>query len=153
MLLLVSWGRRSQNFPGTVMTRRTDHSRGFHGIHQVRRAVVADLEFSLYGGNRYPPVFGDKGYGLIKQRVAFVATTPFAKGWHTWQVLTFGTIEHIIHVFGFAPGFPGADHPVYFIIINKGTVYPYRQSRTWRQVQHVPVTQQLLSATLIKHGA
>src|SRR5690554_1644644 len=136
MLLLVSWGRRRQNFPGTIMTRRTDHTRGFHGIYQVCGTVVADLEFTLYGGDRHPSVLGHKSDRFVEQSVSFVTTacTAFAEGWHARQVLTFGAVKHIIHVFRFTPGFPGTDHPVYFVIVNEGSVYPNRQAGTRRQV-------------------
>src|SRR5690554_3792272 len=154
MLLLVSWGRRRQNFPGTIVTRRTDHTRGFHGIYQVCGTVVADLEFTLYGGDRHPPILRHKGDRLVEQRVSFVTTTgtAFTEGWHAWQVLTFCPIKHIIHVFRFTPGFPGADHTVYLIIVNEGSVYPNWQAGTWWKVQHVAVAQQLFGAALIKYG-
>src|SRR5690554_6644121 len=102
--LLVSWRRGRQHFSGAVMSRRTDHTGSFHGIHQIGGLVVADFEFALHRRDRHPPVFRDKGHRLVKQGVPFVSTAPFRQGWNTGQVLALGAIKDVVHVLRFAPG-------------------------------------------------
>src|SRR5690606_25069581 len=77
-----AWRRRRQHFTCAIVTRRTDHTGSFHGIHQIGGPVVADFEFTLHRRDRHPPVFCDKGYRLVKQGIPFVSTAPFREGWN-----------------------------------------------------------------------
>src|SRR5690606_24245608 len=117
-----------------------DHARGLHGLDEISRAIVADLEAPLHRRNGRLPAFRHEGYGLIIECVAFgvtafaTATTGSAK---TASVAVATALQNILDIIRLPAFFPLLHNPVNLWVVHKGTVHPDGQARARRHVQHV----------------
>src|SRR5690606_15942161 len=126
-----------------------------HGFDQPCGAIVAYAQLALHRGDGRLAAFDDKGHGFVVEgvrlRVPLLATVTVAVAGH--RDGAGGTlVGDVVQVPGHSPLFPVGNHLVHLVVVDKGPVNPDRDTGAGRQIEHVPVAEELVGTPLVENG-